>query len=167
MTFLLLLPHAVVAQDVVQGVYSTGNYHGLTPVPPKYEYRAVWLTTIENLDWPHSQVKTPADVERQKNELTVILDSLQSMHINTVLLQTRVRGDVIYPSAIEPLSHVFTGVTGKSPGYDPLAFAIDECHKRGMQLHAWLVTMPIGKAEHVARLEIGRASCRERVSLCV
>ena len=168
MTFLLLLPHAVVAQNVVQEsecAYSTGNYHGFTPVPPKYEYRAVWLTTIENLDWPHSQVKTPADVERQKNELTVILDSLQSMHINTVLLQTRVRGDVIYPSAIEPLSHVFTGVTGKLPGYDPLAFAIEECHKRGMQLHAWLVTMPLGKAEHVARL--GKSSLpRKNAALC-
>ena len=168
MTLLLLLPLAVVAQNVVQNggmEYKTGNYHGFTPVSPKYEYRAVWLTTIENLDWPHSQVKTPADIERQKSELTIILDSLQSMNINTVLLQTRVRGDVIYPSAIEPFSHVFTGVTGKSPGYDPLAFAIEECHKRGMQLHAWLVTMPLGKAEHVKRLG-KNALPRKSAALC-
>ena len=119
---------------------------------PKYEYRAVWLTTIENLDWPHTQVKTPADIEQQKAELVVILDSLQAMHINTVLLQTRVRGDVIYPSSIEPFSHVLTGVSGKNPGYDPLAFAIEECHKRGIQLHAWMVTLPLGKVEHIRRL---------------
>ena len=165
---LLLLPFFAVAQNGVydSGLeYKIGNYHGKGHSSPKYEYRAVWLTTIENLDWPHSQVKTPADVEKQKAELTVILDSLQAMHINTVLLQTRVRGDVIYPSAIEPFSHVFTGTTGKSPGYDPLAFAIDECHKRGMQLHAWLVTMPLGKVEYVKRL--GKSALPRRASaLC-
>ena len=155
MTLLLLLPHSSAAQDVVHGdgpMYSVGNYRSLENRSPKYEYRAVWLTTIENLDWPHTQVKSPSDIERQKAELVVLLDSLQSMHVNTVLLQTRVRGDVIYPSSIEPFSHVLTGTTGKSPGYDPLAFAIEECHKRGIQLHAWIVTMPLGKAEHIRRL---------------
>ena len=155
MTILLLLPLFAVAQNVVQEsepLYTIGDYHGLTPASPKYEYRAVWLTTIENLDWPHTQVKSPADIERQKSELTVILDSLQAMHINTVLLQTRVRGDVIYPSSIEPFSHVLTGVSGRNPGYDPLAFAVEECHRRGIRLHAWLVTLPLGKVEHVKRL---------------
>lgn len=152
--FFLLLP-AVSAGGYVPDsklVYKVGNYRHKGNSSPKYEYRAVWLTTIENLDWPHTQVKTPADVEQQKNELVVILDSLQAMHINTVLLQTRVRGDVIYPSAIEPFSSVLTGVPGKSPGYDPLAFAIEECHKRGIQLHAWLVTLPLGKVEHTRSL---------------
>ena len=154
--FLLIsLPFMVVAGDGVRGgeqVYKVGNYRNNGTKAPKYEYRAVWLTTIENLDWPHTQVRTAADVERQKAELVSILDSLQAMHINTVLLQTRVRGDVIYPSSIEPFSHVFTGVSGKSPGYDPLAFAVEECHRRGIQLHAWLVTLPLGKVEHVRRL---------------
>ena len=120
-------------------------------VPQKYEYRAVWLTTIENLDWPKTLVKSPSDIEKQKNELIVLLDSLKELNVNTVLLQTRVRGDLIYPSRIEPFSHVLTGVSGRNPGYDPLAFAIEECHKRGMQLHAWLVTMPLGKDEHIRR----------------
>ena len=168
MTLLSLLPLFAVAQNAVQDseqLYNIGNYRNKSLQSPKYEYRAVWLTTIENLDWPHTQVKTPADVERQKTELVVILDSLQAMHINTVLLQTRVRGDVIYPSSIEPFSHVLTGVSGKSPGYDPLAFAIEECHKRGMQLHAWLVTLPLGKVEHVRRL--GRNSLpSKKNSLC-
>ena len=132
---------------------------------PKYEYRAVWLTTIENLDWPKSLVKSKEDVEHQQKELCVILDSLHELNINTVLLQTRVRGDVIYPSSIEPFSHVLTGVEGKSPGYDPLAFAIEECHKRGMQLHAWLVTLPLGKDEHIKR-QGKLALSRKREELC-
>ena len=134
-------------------------------VAPKYEYRAVWLTVIENLDWPKTVASTPQGVENQKQELLAMLDTLQAMNVNTVLLQTRVRGDLIYPSAIEPFSHLFTGEEGVAPGYDPLAFAIDECHKRGMQLHAWLVTMPLGKDEHVAML--GKMSLPHRKrSLC-
>lgn len=119
---------------------------------PKYEYRAVWLTTIENLDWPKTLVTTPADTLAQQQELVGVLDSLQALGVNTVLLQTRVRGDVIYPSAIEPFSHVLTGEEGRNPGYDALAFAIKECHKRGMQLHAWVVSLPLGKAEHIKRM---------------
>lgn len=165
---LFSLPHFVVAGQGVPGGeqgYRIGDYRRSVERSPKYEYRAVWLTTVENLDWPHTQVKCAADIERQKAELVVILDSLQAMHINTVMLQTRVRGDVIYPSSIEPFSHVLTGVSGKSPGYDPLAFAIDECHKRGMQLHAWLVTLPLGKVEHVTRL--GKSALPKRnPSIC-
>ena len=132
---------------------------------PKREYRAVWMTTIENLDWPKAKIKSPGDIVRQQQELTTLLDSLKSYNINTVLLQTRVRGDVIYPSAIEPFSAVLTGKPGKDPGYDPLAFAIEECHKRDMQLHAWLVTLPLGKAKHVNSL--GKMSvCRKRPYLC-
>ena len=132
---------------------------------PKYEYRAVWLTVIENLDWPKKVATTPQEAELQKQELVEILDTLQAMNVNTVLLQTRIRGDLIYPSSIEPFSPLFTGVVGLSPGYDPLAFAIDECHKRGMQLHAWLVAMPLGKDEHVALLGKSSLPHRKR-SLC-
>ena len=114
---------------------------------PKHEYRAVWLTTIKGLDWPHEEVR--GDYPQQREDLCRMLDSLQAIHINTILLQTRVRGDVIYPSAIEPFAPVFTGRHGAGPDYDPLAFAIEECHKRGMQLHAWLVTIPLGDAAYV------------------
>ena len=116
---------------------------------PKREYRAVWLTTIKGLDWPNETIVGTAHEAIQKEALCIILDSLQAININTILLQTRVRGDVIYPSAIEPFSSVFTGRHGVAPGYDPLAFAIEECHKRGMQVHAWLVTIPLGDAAHV------------------
>ena len=107
---------------------------------PKHEVRAVWLTTIQNLDWPRSR-----SAYQQRQELINILDQLQKANINTVLVQTRVRASTIYPSAIEPWDICMTGTGGQSPGYDPLQFCIDECHKRGMQCHAWMVTIPVGK----------------------
>ncbi len=112
---------------------------------PKREVRAVWLTTIGGLDWPHSYAQNSLAAGRQKQELCDILDKLQLSGINTVLFQTRVRGTVVYPSQLEPWDGCLSGVPGRSPGYDPLAFAIDECHKRGMELHAWVVTIPVGK----------------------
>ena len=112
---------------------------------PKYEVRAVWLTTIGGLDWPKTYARSATTVERQKDELRTILDMLQRANINTVLIQTRIRGTVIYPSEYEPMDACFTGQRGGDPGYDPLQFAIDECHARGMELHAWVVTIPKGK----------------------
>ncbi|MCD8297254.1 MAG: family 10 glycosylhydrolase [Prevotella sp.] len=112
---------------------------------PKYEVRAVWLTTLGGLDWPHSYATNQASIEWQKKELTDLLDKLKAANFNTVLLQTRIRGTVIYPSAIEPWDACFSGKPSVSPNYDPLAFAIEECHKRGMEIQAWIVCMPLGK----------------------
>ena len=107
---------------------------------PKHEVRAVWLTTIGGIDWPHSY-----NAEAQKNELINILDQLKRAGINTILIQTRVRGTTIYPSDIEPWDGCITGTPGKKASYDPLQLCIDECHKRGMECHAWVVTIPVGK----------------------
>lgn len=112
---------------------------------PKYEVRAVWLTTIGGIDWPHSYAGPARSIERQKDELRDILDRLQRANINTVLLQTRIRATTIYPSAYEPWDGCLSGKPGKSPGYDALKFAIDECHRHGMELHAWIVAIPVGK----------------------
>lgn len=114
---------------------------------PLRETRAVWLTTIGGLDWPRTKATDTRSRERQKAELVAILDNYKRANINTVLLQTRVRASVIYPSAIEPWELCLTGRAGMSPGYDPLAFCIDECHKRGMELHAWVVCIPIGTTQ--------------------
>ena len=111
----------------------------------KDEIRAVWFTTLNGLDWPRTKATTPANTERQKKELTDMLDKLKAVNINTVLFQTRIRGTVVYPSTLQPWDHCLTGTPGKSPGYDPLRFVIDECHKRGMECHAWVVTLPLGK----------------------
>ena len=105
----------------------------------------MWLTTIGGLDWPHSYAQTETSINKQKKELTDILDKLKKANINTILFQTRIRGTVIYPSSIEPWDGCCSGFPGQSPGYDPLEFAIAECHKRGMELHAWIVTIPVGK----------------------
>ena len=118
---------------------------GAQVASPKHEVRAVWLTTLSNLDWPRTLAKTEAAASLQKEELCNTLDQLRDAGINTVLLQTRVRSTTIYPSAYEPWDASLTGTAGRAPSYDPLAFAIEECHKRGMELHAWVVTIPVGK----------------------
>ncbi len=123
---------------------------------PKREVRAVWLTTIGGLDWPHSYAQSQSGIDRQKSELTRLLDLYQKAGINTILLQTRIRGTVIYPSQYEPWDGCLSGFPGRSPGYDALAFAIDECHKRGMELHAWVVTVPIGKWDKAGAQNIRR-----------
>ena len=112
---------------------------------PKYEVRAVWLTTIGGIDWPRTYANSSYNIQCQKQELTTILDQLQKANINTVLLQARVRATTIFPSSREPWDACLSGKAGVSPGYDALQFAIDECHKRGMQCHAWIVTIPVGK----------------------
>lgn len=123
---------------------STQQGLGQTPMP-KHEVRAVWLTTIGGLDWPHSYSRSTYSAQKQQKELCAILDKLQRANINTVLLQTRIRATTIYPSALEPWDGCLSGIPGQSPGYDALKFAIDECHRRGMELHAWVVAIPIGK----------------------
>lgn len=118
---------------------------GMFAQSAKYEVRAVWLTTIGGIDWPRTHARDAQSAERQKQELVRTLDRLQRANINTVLFQTRVRATTVYPSDREPWDVCMTGKPGMSPGYDPLAFIIEECHKRGMELHAWIVTIPVGK----------------------
>ena len=119
---------------------------------PKYEVRGVWITTLGGLDWPKTKATSPARREQQKQELCQILDQLKAANINTVLFQTRIRGSVIYPSKIEPWDVSLTGQFDKDPGYDPLAFAIEETHRRGMELHAWVVTVPGFKTKDAGKM---------------
>lgn len=104
--------------------------------PPKREFRGAWLTTYFGIDWPNSS-QTPA---QQRAALITILNHHQATGINAVFLQVRSQCDAFYPSPIEPWSQYLTGKQGRapSPAWDPLQFAIEECHKRGMELHAWL-----------------------------
>ena len=133
---------------------------------PKHEVRAAWLTALYGLDWPRTRAVSPQSIRKQKEELVDILDKLKAANFNTVLFQTRTRGDVLYPSSIEPFNSILTGKSGGNPGYDPLAFAIEECHKRGMECHAWMVTIPLGNRKHVASL--GNRSVTKRMKdICV
>ena len=122
------------------------------PAAPKHEVRAVWVTTLSGLDWPKTKATNATTRLRQQQELCQLLDRLKACHINTVMLQTRIRGSVIYPSKIEPWDVILTGAYDRDPGYDPLAFAIEETHRRGMELHAWVVTIPAFKTEVAAKM---------------
>ncbi|MCQ4085895.1 family 10 glycosylhydrolase [Saccharibacillus sp. JS10] len=94
--------------------------------------RGAWVATVSSLDWPSSK-----DATKQKSQYTTMLDQLQETGINAVFVQVRPSADALYPSKLVPWSNVLTGTQGKDPGYDPLAFMIEEAHKRGMEFHAW------------------------------
>ncbi len=107
------------------------------------EFRAVWIATVANIDWP-SRPGLPVD--QQKAELLALLDRAAAIGLNAVVLQVRPAGDALYRSDLEPWSEWLTGAIGRPPvdaqgdpvpDYDPLAFAISEAHARGLELHAW------------------------------
>lgn len=105
---------------------------------PKHEFRATWLTTAWGNDWPKTKVTSDATRNQQQDELIAIFDRLQAGNMNAVCLQVRGRSDAFYQSSYEPWAAELAGARGKDPGYDPLAFAIEEAHKRGLELHAWV-----------------------------
>lgn len=102
---------------------------------PDRELRAVWLTSVYNIDWPH---QTGVSALNQQNRLRSILNGLQESNFNAVLFQVRPNADALYQSAYEPWSQWITGTRGNDPGYDPLAFLIEEANKRGIEVHVWL-----------------------------
>jgi len=106
------------------------------PPAPAREFRAAWVATVANIDWPSKKDLSTAD---QKTELIALLDLAARLRLNAVIFQVRPACDALYPSRIEPWSEYLTGAMGKPPQpyYDPLAFAIEEAHKRGLELHAW------------------------------
>ncbi|MBU1064880.1 family 10 glycosylhydrolase, partial [bacterium] len=101
---------------------------------PKYEFRAAWIATVLRLDWPKSSTITT-----QKSQLISILDGMQKANMNAAIFQIRPVCDAFYASEIEPWSNWLTGTEGRAPDpyYDPLTFAIEEAHNRGIELHAW------------------------------
>ncbi|HZY38542.1 MAG TPA: family 10 glycosylhydrolase [Mucilaginibacter sp.] len=103
---------------------------------PKREFRAAWVATVENIDWPSAP---GLPVGQQKKELTDLFDFLQEAGMNAIMFQIRPAADAFYAKSREPWSKWLTGKQGQAPDplYDPLEFAITEAHKRGMELHAW------------------------------
>ncbi|MEM1056441.1 MAG: family 10 glycosylhydrolase [Bacteroidota bacterium] len=103
----------------------------------KYEFRGAWIATVANLDWPLGPGLSTA---AQQSQLLTILDDLQSVGVNAVVFQVRSEADAFYDSPFEPWSYWLTGEQGRAPEpfYDPLAFAVEEAHARGMELHAWI-----------------------------
>ena len=110
---------------------------GIVPPAPVREFRAAWVATVANIDWPSQKTLSTRE---QKAELLAILDRAAQLKLNAIIFQVRPACDALYASRIEPWSEYLTGTMGKPPEpfYDPLAFAIEEAHKRGLELHAWL-----------------------------
>ena len=110
----------------------------------KHEFRATWFTTHYGIDWPKTKATSDSKREQQKQELIYILDKMKAGNMNAVCMQVRSLCDAMYVSSYEPWSIALTGTRGKDPGYDPLQFAIDEAHKRGMELHVWVNPFRVG-----------------------
>ncbi|RYZ21926.1 MAG: hypothetical protein EOO16_11060 [Chitinophagaceae bacterium] len=107
------------------------------PPPAEREFRAAWVATVANINWPS---KPGLPVDSQQREAIALLDFLKAHHFNAVIFQVRPQADALYQSALEPWSYYLTGMQGKAPDpfYDPLKFWTDEAHKRGLELHVWL-----------------------------
>ncbi|SFE22422.1 glycoside hydrolase family 10 protein [Flavobacterium xueshanense] len=102
---------------------------------PKREMRAVWISTVDNIDWPSKQGLSDQEM---KDEMITLLDNMRSYNLNTVIFQIRPTADAYYKSTKEPASHWITGTQGVAPNFDPLQLMIDEAGKRGMNVHVWL-----------------------------
>mgnify|MGYP000671125575 CR=1 FL=1 len=103
---------------------------------PKRELRSIWLTTYVNIDWPSSG--SIGNAEKSKADLIAYLDKHQDRNYTGVCLHVRCMADAVYNSSYEPFSQYVSGTRGKDPGWDPLAFAVEECHKRGLECYAWV-----------------------------
>lgn len=111
----------------------------------KREFRSTWISTVWGLDWPSTTAKGGAGtgtsnsvVTAQKRYLCELLDNMKAANMTGVCFQVRARSDAFYPSKYAPWSSDITGSRGTNPGWDPLAYAVAEAHKRGLELYAWI-----------------------------
>lgn len=117
------------------------------PATPKRQFRAMWIASVTNIDWPSAASQTAPDrIAAQKAEYLGWLDLAQRLNHNAVVVQVRPTADAFWPSPYEPWSEYLTGVRGQDPGWDPLAFLVAEAHKRNLEFHAWMnpyrISMP-------------------------
>ncbi len=105
---------------------------------PKREFRSVWIATVANIDWPKQKGNSASVIAQQKADLIAYIERMQEMNLTTICFQVRSMCDAMYKSSYEPWSSYLTGTRGKDPGWDPLQFCVDECHKRGIEVYAWV-----------------------------
>jgi uncharacterized lipoprotein YddW (UPF0748 family) len=115
------------------------------PPPVPREFRAAWITTVWNKDWPS---RDNLSAQQQQAEAITILNRARQLNLNAVIFQVRPMGDALFASKTEPWSQFLTGRVGGHPGYDPLAFWVTEAHKRGLELHAWFNPYRAGSLEY-------------------
>ena len=120
----------LIAVFIMAGMLSQAWAYGT----PKREFRSAWIATVWCLDWPSQG----AGAAKQKAQMDRLLDSLQVNRFNAVNFQVRSMCDAMYRSSIEPWSSYLTGTRGADPGFDPLQYVVEGCHKRGMECHAWV-----------------------------
>ncbi|ROT31988.1 glycoside hydrolase family 10 protein [Micromonospora sp. HM5-17] len=130
------------------------------PATPKRQFRAMWIASVVNIDWPtRGSYTAPDRIAAQKAEYQGWLDLAQRLHHNAVIVQVRPTADAFWPSPYEPWSEYLTGVRGQDPGWDPLAYLIDEAHKRNLEFHAWFnpyrISMPDGAGADITKLAPG------------
>ncbi|TBW25852.1 hypothetical protein EZJ28_15000 [Gramella sp. KN1008] len=123
-----------------------------------YEFRAAWVATVANINWPS---KPGLSTSEQQREALKLLDFLQENNFNAVIFQVRPQTDALYDSELEPWSYFLTGKQGKAPEpyYDPLKFWIEAAHNRGLELHVWLNPY---RAHHTTGKEISESSIIKR-----
>lgn len=148
------MPHITRKQGVENTPKKPG--HPLKEELPQIprEFRAAWIATVANINWPSKPGLSTAE---QKEEAIQLLDYLKKNNFNAVIFQVRPQADALYKSTLEPWSYFLTGKqnVAPSPFYDPLQFWIDESHKRGMELHAWLNPY---RAHHTSSKDISNES---------
>jgi uncharacterized lipoprotein YddW (UPF0748 family) len=139
----VLLPTSIIWLSAFAAAFSGLAAPTLTYVPSQVqppsiqrEFRGAWVATVGNIDWPSKPGLTTA---QQKAELVAILDRAAYLRLNAIIFQVRPVCDAFYASHLEPWSEYLTGQMGQppKPAYDPLAFAVEEAHQRGLELHAW------------------------------
>ncbi len=148
---------ATVTITVVAAATCNATAPEVDDVYPKKDLRGAWVSTVSNIDWPSARTLSSA---QQQAELIRILDTLNNTGINTVFLQIRPECDALYQSSIDPWSYWLTNAQGTAPSplWDPLQFAVEQAHARGMELHAWInpyrakQSTPTLAANHVATL---------------
>ena len=105
---------------------------------PKREFRSAWIATVANIDWPKQLGTNSTIISQQQSDLISMIDRMKELNMTTVCFQVRSMCDAMYKSSYEPWASYLTGTRGLDPGWDPLAFAVEECHKRGIEVYAWV-----------------------------
>jgi uncharacterized lipoprotein YddW (UPF0748 family) len=113
------------------------------------ELRGIWFTTVANIDWPS---KPGLSEDQQRTELLTLLDRAQAAGMNAIFFHVRPNADAVYRSSLEPWASLLSGTQGTDPGWDPLAVAVEESHRRGMQLHAWINPFRAGSVGDSAKV---------------
>ncbi len=140
---------SIVAPSQTTPAAATTAACAVDPATPKRQLRAMWISSVANIDWPS---RTGLSVSAQQAEFRAWLDLAVAKRMNAVVVQVRPTADAFWPSSYEPWSQWLTGTQGGNPGYDPLAFMVAEAHARDLEFHAWFNPYRIANHDDPSRL---------------